>query len=355
MNGYQRILAKLDGRPTDSLPLMPITMMFAADQIGVHYGRYARDHRVLVEGQLATAERFGLDYVSCISDPAREAADCGAALAWFDDQPPAIVEEQARLADKAGLARLEPPDPHGGGRMTDRIRAAALFRERCGGRLLIEGWVEGPCAEAADLRGINTLMLDFFDDPGFVRDLFGFTVELALNFARAQIEAGVDLVGIGDAAASLVGPELYEEFVWPFEQKLVAGIRAAGGRTRLHICGNTRRMLGGMGRLGCDIVDLDYPVPMAEGRVQVGSQVLLGNLNPVAVLRNGTPEAVKAAVRQCHAAAGPRFIVGAGCEVPRDTPEANLRALCEYARTSPAVPSGGSDDLLCSTGLTHED
>ena len=37
---------------------------------------------------------------------------------------------------------------------------------------ILEGWVEGPVAEGADLRGINTLMLDFLDDPDFVRDLF---------------------------------------------------------------------------------------------------------------------------------------------------------------------------------------
>jgi len=41
---------------------------------------------------------------------------------------------------------------------------------------------------------------------------------------------------------------------------------------------------------------------------------------------------VTAAIAQCHRDAGPRYIVGPGCEVPRDTPEANLRALCEYAR-----------------------
>ncbi len=88
-----------------------------------------------------------------------------------------------------------------------------------------------------------------------------------------------------------------------------------------------------MGRLGCEIVDLDSLAPMAEGRAAMGpNQVLLGNLNPVTVLRNGTPEQVAAAVAQCHRDAGSRYIVGAGCEVPRDTPEANLRALCEYAK-----------------------
>lgn len=315
---------------------MPITMMFAGDLAGIPYGEYCRDHRRLVAAQLQTAESFGFDQVSCISDPTREAADCGATIAWFDHQPPAIVEDQARLADKTQLASLAPPDPLGGGRMTDRVRAASLFRERCAGRFVIEGWVEGPCAEAADLRGINALMLDFFDDPAFVRDLFAFCVELGLRFARAQLDAGVDLIGIGDAAASLVGPEIYEEFVWPAEKKLVDGIHAAGGRTRLHICGNTRRLLGGMGRLGCDIVDLDYPVPMAEARAQMGGQMLLGNLHPVALVRHGTPAGITAALAQCFRDAGPRYIVGAGCEVPRDTPRENLRAMGEFARTAKA-------------------
>lgn len=333
MNGRERVLTHLAGQPVDCLPLMPITMMFAADQMGVRYGAYARDYRVLVEAQVRTAERFDFDYVSVISDPAREAADCGARIEYFPDQPPAIVETEARLADKRELARLKVPDPLGGGRMTDRVQGVAALRERVRGDKLIEGWIEGPCAEAADLRGINALMLDFFDDPAFVRDLLALVVEMELRFARAQVEAGIDLMGVGDAAASLVGPELYAEFVWPFEKQLVDGLHALGTRVRLHICGDTRRLLEGMGRLGCEIVDLDYPSPLSAGRAAMGpQQVLLGNLHPVKVLKEGTPPAVTAAVAECHRQAGPRYIVGAGCEIPRGTPAANVDALTRYAR-----------------------
>lgn len=337
MNGYERILAMFEGKPTDCLPLMPITMMFAADQAGVPYGRYASDYRVLVEAQLLTAERFDFDYVSCISDPARETADCGGAVHYFDNQPPAIDEVNALLADKRVLARLKVPDPLGGGRMFDRVQAAALFRQRIGGQRLIEGWIEGPCAEAADLRGINRLMLDFYDDPDFVRNLFDFILEMEVAFARAQVEAGVDLVGIGDAAASLVGPQIYEEFVWPYEKRMIDRLHALGTRVRLHICGNISRILEPIGRLGCEMVDLDYMVSVAEARRAMGpQQVLLGNLDPVRALRDGTPESVRSAVAECHRQAGPRYIVGAGCEVPRDTPAENVRAMTEYARSTSA-------------------
>ena len=333
MNGRELILAHLAGRPVDRLPLMPITMMFAARFAGARYLDYCTDHRVLADAQVRTAEAFGFDHVSVISDPAVEAADCGARVQYFDEQPVAIVEEDARLADKIQLAGLRPPDPLGGGRRHNRIRAVAGLRERVGRDRLVEGWIEGPMAEAADLRGINTLMMDFYDDPAFVHELFAFVVEMELRFARAQVAAGADLIGMGDAAASLIGPEVYREFVWPHEQRLVAGIRALGVPVRLHICGNTRAHLAGMGRLGCAIVDLDSMVPLAEARTQMGpDQILLGNLNPVAVLRNSTPAAVTAALAACHREAGPRFIVGAGCEVPRDTPAENLRALSDYAR-----------------------
>jgi uroporphyrinogen-III decarboxylase len=88
-----------------------------------------------------------------------------------------------------------------------------------------------------------------------------------------------------------------------------------------------------MGQLGCDIVDLDSLAPLSEAREKMGTkQILLGNLNPVTGLRNGTPSEVIAAATECHRQAGARFIVGAGCEVPRDTPPENLRALCTYAR-----------------------
>ena len=334
MNGRERVLAMIEGRPVDHLPFMPITMMFAADQLGVPYGKYASDYRTMVEAQLCTAEKFAIDHVSSISDPGREAADCGATIHYYDDQPPAVDETRSLLADKSVLRGLKVPDPLGGGRMHDRVKAAALFRERVGGEKLIEGWIEGPCAEAADLRGINRLMTDFFDDPPFVRDLFEFIVELELRFAKAQIEAGIDILGIGDAAASLVGPQIYDEFVRPYEQKLIDGVRAMGGKVRLHICGNIRRSLGGVGSLRCDIVDIDFMVPLSQARQEMGpGQVFAGNIDPVAALRNSSPAAITAALAECHRQAGGKYIVGAGCEVPRDTAEANLLAMRDYAQS----------------------
>jgi MtaA/CmuA family methyltransferase len=336
MTGRERVLAALDERSTDHLALMPITMMFAADVAGVHYKEYATDCRILADAQIRTAEKFEFDYVSAISDPAREASDLGGAIEWFDDQPPAIIESRALLSEKQKLGKLQVPDPSAGRRMSDRVNAVNLLAARAGSEKIVEGWVEGPCAMAADLRGLNTLMLDFFDDPAFVTDLFEFVTNMELRFAQAQVTAGATLIGIGDAAASLIGPKLYHDHVLSHERRLIEGIRAMGVKVRLHICGNTRKLFADMGTLGADIVDLDWMAPLNEARQAMGPrQVLLGNIDPVRVLRNGDPDSVERAIGECHRQAGERYIVGAGCEVPRGTPHENVRAMARYAQEHP--------------------
>jgi MtaA/CmuA family methyltransferase len=335
MNGRERILACFAGESTDSLPFMPITMMFAADRVGIPYGAYATNYRNLVEGQLRTADEFDIDYVSAISDPAREAADCGARIEVFEDQPPAIIESDALLADKTRLASLCSPDPYGGGRMHDRVLGVEALSANVGGDKLVEGWVEGPIAEAADLRGINHLMMDFLDDPVFVRDLFEFVLETALAFGRAQIEAGANLIGIGDAAASLINRSLYDEFVLPYERRLIDGLREAGGAVRLHICGNTKHLLDGIAPLNCQIVDLDSLVEMADARALLGpDRIICGNIDPVRALRNSDPTTIQEDLAACRQAAGAHYIVGAGCEVPRDTPPENFHAMRKFARST---------------------
>ena len=90
MTSRERVLKVFKGERPDHLALMPITMQLAADRIGRKYRDYVTDYHVLVEGQLRVVEEFDFDHVGCISDPAREAADCGASVIYTEDSPPAI-------------------------------------------------------------------------------------------------------------------------------------------------------------------------------------------------------------------------------------------------------------------------
>lgn len=336
MNSRERFFATLKGEQTDRLPLIPISMMAAADAAGAPYGDYATDYRIHVRGQLAFVEKYDIDHVSAISDPATEAADCGATVLYYADHPPALDEEHSLLRDKATLSKLTVPDPAAGRRMSNRLRVVESLKEQAGNEKILEGWIEGPVAQACDLRGINRIMLDFFDDPPFVQDLLEFVFELEMGYARAQVEAGADVIGVGDAAASLIGPDLYREFALPFHKRYVEELHKMGTLVRLHICGNARPVLPFLRELQVDLLDLDSIVPVAEARDQAGpAQVLTGNIDPVSVLRDATPERVREAIAGCFEDAGCRaYMVAAGCEIPRDTPSENLLALRNFARAN---------------------
>jgi uroporphyrinogen-III decarboxylase len=89
----------------------------------------------------------------------------------------------------------------------------------------------------------------------------------------------------------------------------------------------------GRGELGYDIVDVDAMVSLEDARSKMPDQVILGNVATVEVLQRGSVDDVIAAVTKCHQAAGERYIIGAGCEVPRDTPVDNMFALRAYAQS----------------------
>jgi uroporphyrinogen decarboxylase len=100
-----------------------------------------------------------------------------------------------------------------------------------------------------------------------------------------------------------------------------------GGLARLHICGDTTRILEDMVVTEADIIDIDWMVDMATaGRAFGGGPAVCGNFDPVQVMLEGTPQQVYEATQRCIAAGGERSISAAGCEIPRGTPPENLHA-----------------------------
>jgi uroporphyrinogen decarboxylase len=57
-----------------------------------------------------------------------------------------------------------------------------------------------------------------------------------------------------------------------------------------------------------------------------------GNFDPVGILLQGTPQSVKEAVWYCLRTGDERTFISAGCEVPKNTPQANLMAVDEALR-----------------------
>ena len=334
MTPKERIYAILNGDSYDRPAVTPILMAWAANFIGRTYRDYYLDGDVLVNAQLAVTRAFNLDQASAISDPWREASAYGMEF----DYPPDGVGRPKELLIKtrADISRLKRIDIASAERTKQRIESVGKMAARIGRTHSVLGWVEGPLAEYSDLRGVESAMLDLIDAPEVFIKAGEIIIENAIAFALAQIEAGADMVGIGDSAASLISPEMYAELVMPLERKLIAAIHDAGAAAKLHICGNITNIVQHIAKTGTDIIDVDWMVPLVKARKLAGPDVTLcGNFNPAGVLFEGTPQEVADAARECLNAMPDRFILMPGCEVPPATPEANLRAFCPPS-TSPS-------------------
>lgn len=324
----ERVMRRLKGEPVDRIPNLNIIMAFAAKQIGVKYGDYVRDFRLLTDANIYCCDKFGIDMVSVISDPMREAHDLGANVIFPEDGVPYC--EEYLIKDLADIRRLKPVDPRGGERMSDRVKAVERYKEKAGGVYPILGWVEGAFAESADLRGLNELMMDMFDEPGAVADLLEVCTQQAILFAVEQVKAGADFIGIGDAAASLIGPDMYAEFALPYEKRIVEAVHKQGAKAKLHICGNISSIIDIISESGADIIDVDFPVDFAAAnRAFENKCSACGNFSPIEILLQGNPETVGDAVISCVNAGNERTFIAAGCEVPVSTPPENVMAVHE--------------------------
>ena len=330
MTGKERIYAILRGDSVDRPAVTPIFMAWAAHFVGRTYRDFYLDAEVLVKAQLAVTRAFNVDQISAISDPFREASAYGMEF----DYPAEGVGKAKELLVKSpdDISKIGPIDVAGSTRTKDRIDGVAAMAAQVGETHSVLGWVEGPIAEYGDLRGVEGTLMDLIDKPEMFAAACETIVDNAINFARAQVTAGADMIGVGDSAASLISPDMYAEHVLPLEQKLVDGIHEAGATVKLHVCGNIARNIKHMAKTGADIIDVDWMVPLDEARKDVGEEITLcGNFDPAGVLLQGTPEQVADAAKKCLALGGSKFILMPGCEVPPGVPEENLLAFCPGA------------------------
>jgi MtaA/CmuA family methyltransferase len=316
---------RLNKEPVDRPANFNIFMTFAAHYIRQPLSKYYLDYRVLVDANMAMVENFNVDIVQVISDPLREAFDFGAKIEFSEDDLP--VNKELLLDDPGKLKILQKPNPATGKRMSDRLKAVRLMREKVVDEIPVMGWVEGAFAEAGDLRGITNVLMDMYERPLWLKELLEIITEVEIEFAKAQVKAGAHIIGLGDAIASQVSPVMYQEFVLPYEQRIFQAVREMGAITRLHICGDASAILPQMVNSGANIIDLDWMVDMKTAAEQFGEQVAFcGNIDPVALMLRGKPDHVYQATQECMADGGANCFSAAGCEIPDKTPHENLLA-----------------------------
>jgi uroporphyrinogen decarboxylase len=307
----------------------PILMQFAAQFAGKSYRELYTDHNTLVDANIACMEKFGTDAVGLISDPFREAEAFGLICEYPDNAVPKPTGYPIKTMED--VANLSNPDVYISKRTLDRIDGARLFRERLGDEIPLIGWIEGPLAEACDLVGVSDMLIKLVMEPGFCRGLLAKAAVTAKDFARAQIENGCDIIGMGDAICSQISASMYREFVLDLHKEIIQDIHSQGALVKVHICGDISHILADLKTTNPDIVDIDCMVDMENAYEVLGPEIIrCGNLDPAALIEKGSAEEVFNRTRELvESELGRPFILSGGCEITPLTPHENLMAMRE--------------------------
>ncbi|NLG52704.1 MAG: uroporphyrinogen decarboxylase [Clostridiales bacterium] len=325
MTSLERLKRRLAGRQVDRLPNLNILMSFAAAYAGVPYSEFMLNPEKKALANIKCHRDFGIDAVTVMSDPYVEAEAFGCKVEYPYDDHPHCTELAVR--GYGDIDKLKVRDVSECRRMSATVKVIELYKSTLCDEVPIIGWVEGPVAEFSDIYGINNAMMDLIAEPEWSERVMDICTEQAILFAREQIKAGAHIIGIGDAAASLIGQRLYADMVFPREKRIVDAIHEAGALCKLHICGNITPILDNIARLGVDIADIDSMVDFAEAdRRLSGISSANGNLDPVRSILNGSPRDIRNQIDALIESAGNTSMICGGCEIPKNTPHENLLA-----------------------------
>ena len=217
-------------------------------------------------------------------------------------------------------------------------KAHAIVQKAIGHERLVGSSQWGAFTLTGHLLGVEKVMRAMVRNPEEVNKVLEFGGDLAASYLELFAKAGAEILSIAEPTASgdLISREQFRNFALPPLKKTIARLkRNTGAKIVVHICGNITNRLDLLAESGADLLSVDYKVDLAEVRAKVGSKMAFsGNLNPVSVMQNGTPEQVADAARKALARAGaePGYMLMPGCDIPPGTPLENVKALFEAVR-----------------------
>jgi uroporphyrinogen decarboxylase len=338
MTSVERCQVVLDGGVPDRVPVGLLNFMPAAAMAGMTLPEYCTDGSAMAEAHIAAWERYGHDLIDLENGVAALASAVGCAVEFEEDTSPPWVTAPA-LQSIEDIDQLRPIDPATDGMLPEVVKATRLISERLGDRaFLLAEADQGPFSLATQIVGIDELLMALMepDKEELVRRLLDYTTQQVITYARALIDAGAHMTGMGDSIAGpdVCSPDLYRRFALPYERTVVEALAAEGMRIGLHICGDTTRIIDDMVATGSPLLAVDYKSDLATAKESSRRETtLMGTVDPSAVMALGTVDDVRASARgDLEAlASGGGFILAPGCALPYATPDENIRALVETA------------------------
>ena len=171
----------------------------------------------------------------------------------------------------------------------------------------------GTWQDAAVLVGIQELILATFDDPDWVHELLGILFHRKETFVRSLKGAKYDVLELGGGAASttVISPDIFREFVAPYDSQLIKLAHEAGQRVVYHTCGGMMPILEDIAAMNPDAMETFTPPDMggdarlAEAKQRIGEKVcMIGGFDQLHYFVECRQEKTRAAVRRCFDEAG---------------------------------------------------
>jgi uroporphyrinogen-III decarboxylase len=206
------------------------------------------------------------------------------------------------------------------------------LKEKWGNSVLICASVAAPFTGVSLLFGIQEQMLLFYDDVSLLRDTIEFTKRLSVECSKKLIDSGADLIWFGDCAASskFIDIGKFGEFVFEPTRDAISQIKAFGGMVIYHAGENNIQHIESMSMLGAEIVNCAEHADMSLLYDAAKENCcMMGNLDPIRGIMNGTPDSIKELIRNQKAMMKNRekYIINTGEGIPVVTPENNVIAL----------------------------
>jgi hypothetical protein len=211
------------------------------------------------------------------------------------------------------------------------------------GELSVHSEVFSPFSQFLELLNYEAALMALLDDPGKTHACLDALTRGAIDLGCRQAALGVDAVLISSAfaGAGLISREHYEDFVLPYEKRVVEGIRARfpGVVVYTHTCGAIGDRLDLMLATGTQGIDTLDPPPLGTVELRAakaalaGRAFIKGNLDPVNTLLRGSVDDVRRAARERIEAGAPGggYILSSACSVAPAAPPENLEVLAAAA------------------------